>query len=124
MDRILGEFGCLIIERRGADVYDFLLQNDHLYQHRKSVWVIKQFIHNDISSTKIRLFIKRRMSIRYLLPDSVVQYIKENQLYTPLAAPCAPGKEGCIVASGGSNSHLKPPNGAYHPRRRATSSNQ
>ena len=33
------------------------------------------------SSTKIRLFRKRGMSIRYLIPDKVVDYIYENDLY-------------------------------------------
>ena len=36
---------------------------------------------NDISSTKIRLFRRRDMSIRYLVPDPVVQYIEEHKLY-------------------------------------------
>lgn len=46
--------------------------------------MIKQFIHNDISSTKIRLFIKRGMSIKYLLPDKVIEYMELNQLYKPV----------------------------------------
>ncbi|KAJ3052861.1 hypothetical protein HK097_005522 [Rhizophlyctis rosea] len=81
LDHIVGDFGCLIIERTGADVHDFLLQNDALYRHRKNVFVVKQYIHNDISSTKIRLFIKRGMSIKYLLPKSVIDYIYEHGLY-------------------------------------------
>ncbi|KAI8893897.1 hypothetical protein BC833DRAFT_606914 [Globomyces pollinis-pini] len=81
LNTILGRFGCLIIERTGANVHDFLLTNDSLHIHKKSVWVVKQYIHNDISSTKIRLFIKRGMSIRYLLPDPVVDYIHQNLLY-------------------------------------------
>lgn len=35
----------------------------------------------NISSTAIRAFVKNQKSIRYLLPDSVVNYIKENKLY-------------------------------------------
>lgn len=34
-----------------------------------------------ISSTAIRKLIKKQRSIRYLLPDSVANYIKENKLY-------------------------------------------
>lgn len=33
------------------------------------------------SSTKLREFIRLRKSIRYLLPDRVLEYIKENKLY-------------------------------------------
>jgi nicotinamide mononucleotide adenylyltransferase len=54
LHHILGNYGCVIIERTGANVYDFLLSNDCLYTHRQNVVVVKQFIHNDISSTKIR----------------------------------------------------------------------
>ncbi|MFC1833375.1 nicotinate-nucleotide adenylyltransferase [Thermodesulfobacteriota bacterium] len=35
----------------------------------------------DISSTRIRSFLKRRHSIRYLVTDSVRLYISENRLY-------------------------------------------
>ncbi|KAI8607960.1 hypothetical protein BC830DRAFT_1050736, partial [Chytriomyces sp. MP71] len=81
LDIILGNFGCFVIERTGADVHDFLLQHDLLHKYRRQVYVVKQFIHNDISSTKIRLFIKRGMSIKYLLPDAVIEYISRKALY-------------------------------------------
>ncbi|RHZ72459.1 hypothetical protein Glove_242g80 [Diversispora epigaea] len=82
LHHILGDYGVLIVERTGADVWGFLLSHDILYQHRKNVYVIKQLIYNDISSTKVRLFIKRGMSIKYLLPNSVINYIHANNLYT------------------------------------------
>lgn len=81
LHRILGDYGCLIVERTGADVWGFLLSHDILYEHRKNVLVIKQLIYNDISSTKVRLFIKRGMSIKYLLPNSVIKYITDHHLY-------------------------------------------
>jgi len=81
LHHILGEYGCIIVERTGADVWSFLLEHDILHQHRKNVIVVKQLIHNDISSTKIRLFVKRGMTIKFLLPNSVIQYIKDYRLY-------------------------------------------
>ncbi|KAK8844004.1 nicotinate (nicotinamide) nucleotide adenylyltransferase [Kwoniella newhampshirensis] len=78
---ILGRFGCLIVERAGSDVWAFLLSHDILYHHRRNVIVIKQLIYNDISSTKVRLFVRRGMSIKYLLPNSVIQYIYDHRLY-------------------------------------------
>lgn len=81
LHHILGKYGCLIVERTGLDVRSFLLSHDIMYEHRRNVLVIKQLIYNDISSTKIRLFIRRGMSVQYLLPNSVIRYIQEHRLY-------------------------------------------
>lgn len=35
----------------------------------------------DISATEIRQYVKKRISIRYLVPESVRQYIDEHKLY-------------------------------------------
>ena len=43
--------------------------------------MIPQLIQNDVSSTKIRLFRKRGKSIKYYIPDKVVEYIYEHDLY-------------------------------------------
>lgn len=81
LHHILGRFGCLIIERTGADVWSFLLSHDLLWMYRRNLIVVKQTIYNDISSSKVRLFVKRGYSIKYLLPNSVIQYIEQNGLY-------------------------------------------
>lgn len=81
LHHILGRYGCLIVERTGSDVRSFLLSHDIMYEHRRNVLVIKQLIYNDISLTKIRLFVRRGMSVQYLLPNSVIRYIQEHKLY-------------------------------------------
>ncbi|AAS54511.2 AGR022Cp [Eremothecium gossypii ATCC 10895] len=81
LHHILGNYGCLIVERTGSDVRSFLLSHDIMYEHRRNILVIKQMIYNDISSTKVRLFIRRGMSVQYLLPNSVIRYIQEYGLY-------------------------------------------
>lgn len=52
-----------------------------LQQWKDNIRVIPQLIQNDVSSTKIRLFRKRGKSIRYYIPDKVVDYIYEHGLY-------------------------------------------
>lgn len=78
LDIILGRFGTFIVERAGSDVDEAL---ESLSAWRENIFVIRQTIHNDVSSTKIRLFLRRGMSVHYLLPDSVIRYIEQNHLY-------------------------------------------
>ena len=54
---------------------------DGLARWRHNIHMIPQLIQNDVSSTKVRLFLKRGLSVRYLLPSPVVTYIEENGLY-------------------------------------------
>lgn len=87
LHHILGNYGCLIVERTGSDVRSFLLSHDIMYEHRRNILIIKQLIYNDISSTKVRLFIRRAMSVQYLLPNSVIRYIQEHRLYVDQTEP-------------------------------------
>lgn len=48
---------------------------------KDNIYLVRQTIQNDVSSTKVRLFLKRGMSVRYLLPEQVVDYIEANGLY-------------------------------------------
>lgn len=68
--------------------------------------MIQQLVQNDISSTKIRLFLRRDMSIRYLVPEPVVQYIEEHDLYSDdgnstdkAPAERRPGESGGVAPS-------------------------
>ncbi|KAL9026487.1 MAG: hypothetical protein Q9196_004852 [Gyalolechia fulgens] len=79
LDHILGKYGVFIVERAGTDIDDALAT---LTPWRHNIWVIQQLIQNDVSSTKIRLFLKREMSVRYLVPAPVIkQYIEDHGLY-------------------------------------------
>lgn len=94
LNRILGHFGAFILERSGTDIgmlrastylkFMLTITDDALLtlqQYRDNIRVIPQLIQNDVSSTKIRLFRKRGKSIRYYIPDQVVDYIYEHGLY-------------------------------------------
>ncbi|KAF2772383.1 Nucleotidylyl transferase [Teratosphaeria nubilosa] len=78
VDYILRNFGAFIVERTGTDIDEAL---STLQPWKDNIWVIQQLVQNDISSTKIRLFRRRDMSIRYLVPEPVVQYIEAHNLY-------------------------------------------
>lgn len=98
IDYILRNFGAFIVEvscrlqtsckpcpltsacqqRTGTDIDEAL---STLLPWKDNIWVIQQLVQNDISSTKIRLFRRRDMSIRYLVPEPVVGYIEAHGLY-------------------------------------------
>lgn len=42
---------------------------------------VEQTVRNDVSSTKVRLFIRKGMSVKYLIPTVVIRYINHHGLY-------------------------------------------
>ena len=80
MDHILGQFGAMIVERHGTDIDEAL---KHLRKWEDNIWIIRQVrlfptavgreltsgqhIQNDVSSTKIRGFVNKGLSINYLI---------------------------------------------------------
>lgn len=61
LEHILGRYGAFIIERHGTDIEQAMAT---LQKWRHQVWTIPQLIQNDVSSTKIRTFLQKDMSIR------------------------------------------------------------
>lgn len=66
------------MERSGTDIDEALAT---LQPWKDNIHVIQQLIQNDVSSTKIRLFLRREMSVRYLIPHPVIDYIEKHNLY-------------------------------------------
>ncbi len=78
LEHILGRYGVFIVERAGTKIDEALAS---LRPWKHNIYVIQQLIHNDVSSTKIRQFLRREMSVRYLIPAPVIQYIEEHDLF-------------------------------------------
>lgn len=78
LDNILGRHGAFVIERTGAALDQAI---DSLARWRNNIYPIAQLVANDVSSTKVRLFFRRGLSVQYLLPASVIDYIEQNNLY-------------------------------------------
>ncbi|KAF2415415.1 nicotinamide mononucleotide adenylyl transferase [Tothia fuscella] len=83
LNHILCDFGAVIIERQGTDLEGSIEKLEPSW--RKHVHVINQHIRNDVSSTKIRDFLSTEQSIKYLVPELVIQYIDEQGLYRTVA---------------------------------------
>ena len=74
----MGRYGCIIVERAGSDMVQ---ATDKLARWKANIYTIPQMIQNDVSSTKIRLLLRRGHSVLYLLPTEVIDYIEANGLY-------------------------------------------
>ena len=78
LDHILGRYLTFVVERSGTPIDEAMAS---LQPWKENIYVIQQLIQNDVSSTKIRLFLRREMSVRYLIPVPVIRYIEEHHLY-------------------------------------------
>lgn len=79
LNHILGDYGAFIVERMGADIKK---ATSALSAWSNNIHQVEQTVLNDVSSTKVRLLLRKEYSVRYLLPESVVDYIEENGLYS------------------------------------------
>lgn len=81
IEYIVGKHGLVCITREGSDPRKFIYESDVLTKYEDNIHIITEWIHNDISSTKIRRSLRRGDSVKYLLQDSVIDYIHKHGLY-------------------------------------------
>ncbi|RUS72235.1 hypothetical protein EGW08_020008, partial [Elysia chlorotica] len=81
IEYIVGSHGLVVITRSGSDPQKFIYESDILTKYQENILIVTEWIFNDISSTKVRRALRRGDSVKYLLQDSVIDYIKKHQLY-------------------------------------------
>ncbi|BFZ02403.1 hypothetical protein BsWGS_05442 [Bradybaena similaris] len=81
IEYIVGKHGIVVITRYGSDPLKFIYESDILTKFKENIFIVTEWIYNDISATKIRRAVRRGESVKYLLQDSVVSYIHEHRLY-------------------------------------------
>eukprot|EP01103_Thecamoeba_quadrilineata_P008455 TRINITY_DN18196_c0_g1_i1.p1 TRINITY_DN18196_c0_g1~~TRINITY_DN18196_c0_g1_i1.p1 ORF type:complete len:256 (-),score=25.94 TRINITY_DN18196_c0_g1_i1:35-781(-) len=83
--KILKDYGVLVLERiteHAQETIEQIIQSDPiLAKHKDYIHIVQQTMGNDISSTGIRTLIRANRSIKYLTPDSVIEYINEHGLF-------------------------------------------
>lgn len=80
-EKLVTNFKILVLERDEDNIEKIINEDKFLLKNKKSFIKLKENIRSNISSTFVRDKIKRGKSIRYLTPDEVYFYIKENNLY-------------------------------------------
>jgi nicotinamide mononucleotide adenylyltransferase len=81
LESILGQHGLVVISRNGSNPEKFIFESDLLTKHKKNITIVTNWIANEVSSTLIRRFVSRGLSIKYLIDDSVIKYIDQHSLY-------------------------------------------
>ncbi|XP_062822036.1 nicotinamide/nicotinic acid mononucleotide adenylyltransferase 1 [Anolis carolinensis] len=82
MAEIVAEYGMVCISRVGSLTAKFIYESDLLWKHKANIHLVEEWVTNDISATKIRRALRRGQSVRYLVPDAVLAYIEQHNLYT------------------------------------------
>ncbi|XP_029173321.1 uncharacterized protein LOC114942181 isoform X2 [Nylanderia fulva] len=81
IDAIVGEHGLVVITREGCNPNKFIYDSDILSKHMHNICIVTEWIPNEVSSTRIRRALKRSQSVKYLLQDSVIDYIYKHEIY-------------------------------------------
>jgi nicotinamide mononucleotide adenylyltransferase len=79
--QIVQNYGLACINRAGSNAEKFIYESDILYKHKENIHLITDWITNEISSTKIRRAVLRGESIKYLINNDIIEYIKKQNLY-------------------------------------------
>ncbi len=78
---LVENFKIYVLERDKDSMEQIIQQNEFLKQNNQNFIRTKNNITSNLSSTYVRNKIKEGKSVKYLTPDEVIEYIKENNLY-------------------------------------------
>nr|XP_038039860.1 nicotinamide/nicotinic acid mononucleotide adenylyltransferase 3 isoform X2 [Anas platyrhynchos] len=79
---IVEKFGLVCISRAGSDPAQYISESELLTKFHHNIFLVKEWIQNEISATQIRYALCRGLSVKYLVPDSVISYIAHHNIYT------------------------------------------
>ncbi|KAM3603904.1 uncharacterized protein V6R79_003844 [Siganus canaliculatus] len=82
VEEVVGHFGLICVSRGGLEPERAVHKSDILSRHRQNIFLVKEWVRNETSATEVRRALRRELSVKYLIPDSVIEYIKEHNLYT------------------------------------------
>ncbi|KAH0519437.1 Nicotinamide/nicotinic acid mononucleotide adenylyltransferase 3 [Microtus ochrogaster] len=82
IQEIVEKFGLVCVSRRGHDPKGYILDSPILRQFQHNIHLAREPIQNEISATFVRKALAQGQSVKYLLPDAVITYIREHGLYS------------------------------------------
>ncbi|KAM9720364.1 nicotinamide/nicotinic acid mononucleotide adenylyltransferase 3-like isoform 1-T2 [Menidia menidia] len=82
VEELVSHFGLVCVTRGSLQPERAIHESDMLYRHRKNIFLVREWVRNDTSATEVRRALRRGLSVKYLIPDSVIKYIHQHNLYT------------------------------------------
>ncbi|KAG7457061.1 hypothetical protein MATL_G00242550 [Megalops atlanticus] len=79
---VAGRFGLVCVSRGSLQPDRAVHECDTLSRHRANIFLVREWVRNEISATEVRRALRRGLSVKYLLPDNVIDYIRQHGLYT------------------------------------------
>ena len=81
VEYLLNRFKVIVLSRDEDNAEGIIKNNNLLSKYFSSFIINTVSLRTNLSSTFVRNEIKSKKSVRYLLPDEVIDYIKSNKLY-------------------------------------------
>lgn len=78
---IIQQHGIIVVSRPTHDVNKIINSSSLVSELRSHIHVVSEYFENALSSTSVRRAVREKKSIKFLIPDAVIQYIKQNNLY-------------------------------------------
>ncbi|XP_008061073.1 nicotinamide/nicotinic acid mononucleotide adenylyltransferase 3 [Carlito syrichta] len=81
IQEIMEKFGLVCVGRAGHDPQAYISESPILRKYQHNIHLAREPVKNEISATYIRRALGQGQSVKYLLPDAVIAYIKDHNLY-------------------------------------------
>ena len=82
MQELLSAHGVACVTRSSVELEELVeVKGTLLHKYRDNITIVENPIPNEISSTLVRMEIQQGNSVKYLIPDRVLEYIISNKLY-------------------------------------------
>ncbi|XP_010252778.1 PREDICTED: nicotinamide/nicotinic acid mononucleotide adenylyltransferase isoform X1 [Nelumbo nucifera] len=79
---ICRDYGVVCIRREGKDIEKIISEDEILNENKANIKIVDEHVPNQISSTRLRECISKGLSVKYLTADEVIDYIRQQNLYS------------------------------------------
>ncbi|KAM6223884.1 nicotinamide/nicotinic acid mononucleotide adenylyltransferase 3 [Rhynchocyon petersi] len=81
IQEIVEKFGLVCVGRAGHDHKGYISESPILQRYQHNIHLAREPVQNEISATYVRWALGHGRSVKYLLPDAVITYIRDHKLY-------------------------------------------